>query len=276
MIRDRQDHINKIRSDFDASLRVKDSLNNSIQALAKDLYSKDTHFIFELIQNAEDNEYHSSEPALSFYLTKTDPTLSNSPDGALIIQNNEIGFSTENVEAICAVGKTTKSKIKGYIGEKGIGFKSVFRVTKSPHIFSNGYRFCLPDYDVETGLGYIVPKWVDSLPRGLDPYQTSIILPLNENEFGYDKIEKMLQDIEPETILFLPKLKELQIKTDSGNSFTILKDDSQKPLITIMVEGTKDGETFSTVFEFLLYDKLFLKQTDINHEKRDEIGRAHV
>ena len=150
MTQDRKDHINKIRSDFVASPRVMESFNNSIQALAKDLYSKDTHFIFELIQNAEDNNYQSPEPSLSFYLTKTDPTISNCPDGALIIQNNEIGFSPENVEAICAVGKTTKSKIKGYIGEKGIGFKSVFRVTKNPHIFSNGYCFCLPDYDVET------------------------------------------------------------------------------------------------------------------------------
>ena len=32
---------------------------SSITTLADDLYAKDTHFIFELIQNAEDNDYDS-------------------------------------------------------------------------------------------------------------------------------------------------------------------------------------------------------------------------
>ena len=42
-----------------------ESLNNSIQALANDLYSKETHFIFELIQNAEDNSYSMEFGTLS-------------------------------------------------------------------------------------------------------------------------------------------------------------------------------------------------------------------
>ena len=201
-------HIERIRNDFQASPRVKDSFNNSIKALAHDLYSKETHFIFELIQNAEDNTYNETEPSISFRLVQADPTNTPNADGALIIQNNEIGFSHDDVDAICAVGKTTKSKIQGYIGEKGIGFKSVFRITTMPYIFSNGYQFCLPEKDEETGLGYIVPRWVTNIPSGIDPRQTTIILPLDKQDFGYKRIEEMLRDIEPETILFLLKLKE--------------------------------------------------------------------
>ena len=142
MISNHREHIRRIREDFQASQRVKDSLNNSIQALARDLYSKDTHFIFELIQNAEDNTYQAVEPSLSFRLVKVDPTAAtHGTYGALIIQNNEIGFSSENVDAICAVGKTTKIKIQGYIGEKGIGFKSVFRVTSEPQNFFQWLQF---------------------------------------------------------------------------------------------------------------------------------------
>ena len=118
MVSEPRAHIEHVRKDFQASQRVKDSLNNSIQALAHDLYSKETHFIFELIQNAEDNTYKETEPSLSFRLVKADPTNTQNAVGALIIQNNEIGFSPANVDAICAVGKTTKSKIQGYIGEK--------------------------------------------------------------------------------------------------------------------------------------------------------------
>ena len=131
---DRYEHIRTIRDEFQASQRVKDSLNNSVKALARDLYSKDTHFIFELIQNAEDNIYRVVEPSLCFRLLRSDPTGTKDSSGALVVQNNEIGFSPDNVSAICAVGETTKKKIQGYIGEKGIGFKSVFRITFSPYI----------------------------------------------------------------------------------------------------------------------------------------------
>jgi len=270
------EHIRKIRDDFQASQRVKDSLNNSIQALAKDLYSKDTHFIFELIQNAEDNTYHAVEPSLSFRLVATDPTGTKDSDGVLIVQNNEIGFSSDNVDAICAVGKTTKSKIQGYIGEKGIGFKSVFRITSSPHIFSNGYSFCLPEHDEETGLGYIVPKWIDRIPEGIDPSQTTIILPLDKTDFRYEKIERMLREIEPETIIFLSKLKVIKVETDTGDTLTILKDDQDMPQVQIMVEGTMQGESFSKVDEFLLYRKAFDKPSDVSHEKRIGIDKRDV
>lgn len=273
MVNNQREHIRKIRDDFQASQRVKDSLNNSIQALARDLYSKDTHFIFELIQNAEDNAYEAVEPSLSFLLVKTDPTGTKNSDGVLIIQNNEVGFSSENVDAICTVGKTTKIKIQGYIGEKGIGFKSVFRVTSNPHIFSNGYNFCIPEHDKETDLGYIVPQWIEQIPKGIDPSKTTIILPLDKADFGYGKIEKMLQDIEPETILFLSKLKEIKIKTDTGDVLTILKDDSKVPQVQILLEGIKQGESYSMVDEFLLFTKSFDRPTGVFHEKRNGIEK---
>lgn len=45
------------------------------------------------------------------------------------VLNNERGFSPANVRALCDVGRSTKGKGGlGYIGQKGIGFKSVFRV----------------------------------------------------------------------------------------------------------------------------------------------------
>ena len=273
------EHIQRIRQDFYASERLKASTNSSIRALATDLYKEDIHFIFELIQNAEDNTYKkngSYPPYISFELTKTDPIGTPKSDGALIIRNNEIGFSSDNVDAICAVGQTTKKKEQGYIGEKGIGFKSVFRVTENPHIFSKDYHFCLPEFDVETGLGYIVPQWVKTLPEGLDPSVTYIILPLTKQDFGYKEIEEMLRDIEPEIILFLFKLQEIKIKTDTGDDFTILKDDSAIPEVQILAEGKKEGLNFSNSDAFLVCSERFDKPTDIYHEKREGIRDRKV
>ncbi len=274
------EQVRRVRQDFHGgSKRLKESLNHSIKTLADDLYNKHTHFIFELIQNAEDNTYEEQgtyPPYISFQLTKADPTCTPGSNGALIIQNNEIGFQRDNVDAICAVGETTKKKEQGYIGEKGIGFKSVFRVTGNPHIFSNGYHFCLPEYDEETGLGYIVPQWIDSPPRDLDLSETHIILPLTKPDFGYEKIEQMLQDIEPETILFLSKLEEIQIETDTGDNLTILKDSTAMPEVAIVVEGNKKGLTFSNSDNFLVCTKCFDRPIEIHHEKRNGIEHRDV
>ncbi len=273
-------HIQQIRMGFhEGSEKLKTGLNNAINILADDLYNKHIHFIFELIQNAEDNSYekHSNQPPyISFRLTKTDPTFTSGSDGALIIQNNETGFNRDNVEAICAVGETTKKKTQGYIGEKGIGFKSVFRITDNPHIFSNGYYFSLPKFDEETGLGYIVPQWVDKLPDDLDFSDTYIILPLTKNDFSYEKIEEMLQDIEPEVILFLSTLQEIRIETDSGDNLTILKDNSADPEVGIKVKDIKQGVSFSDSENFLVCTKRFDKPSNISHEKREGIEKRDV
>lgn len=273
------EHIQRIRNEWQRvseSDRGRDSLNNALELLADGLYSRDPHFIFELIQNAEDNSYDEPSPSLSFRLTKIDPTGSEGSDGALIIQNNETGFTDRNVSVICKVGATTKQKAQGYIGEKGIGFKSVFRVTENPHIFSNSYHFCLPERDEETGLGYIVPQWVDTPPEDLNFSQTNIILPLTKAGFGYDKIEEMLLEIEPETILFLSKLQEIRIQTDTGTDLTILKNAEELPKMEVLVEGRRQGCSFSTVDEFLVCTKTFHKPVEIHHEKREGINERDV
>ena len=282
MLSEQFEHIQRIRNEFyQASKieRVRDSLNNAIEHLSDGLYTKRPHFIFELIQNAEDNKYEEQnryQPYISFQLTKIDPTCTAGSEGALIIQNNEIGFNHDNVGAICAVGRTTKKKEQGYIGEKGIGFKSVFRITDNPHIFSSGYHFCFPRRDDQTGFKYIVPQWIDSLPEGLDLSVTHIILPLTKPSFGYEEIEKMLQEIEPEVILFLSTLQEIQIKTNTEDDFTILKDVSVIPEVQIVAEGKKQGLVFSNSDDFLVCTGCFDKPVDIHHEKREGIERRDV
>ncbi|ELU06277.1 hypothetical protein CAPTEDRAFT_76413, partial [Capitella teleta] len=137
-------------------------LGRSLQRLAHDLYSKDTHFVLELIQNADDNSYAEHllnpdsdvVPTLSFVVS----------DRAVKISNNEKGFLEKHVKAICDVGCSTKPKHQmGYIGQKGIGFKSVFRVSDEPEIVSSGFHF---KFDKNSSdMGYILPHWVnDEIP----------------------------------------------------------------------------------------------------------------
>jgi hypothetical protein len=116
----------------EGALSLRSKLNQALKLLSEDLYSKPTHFVLELIQNADDNSYPGNVvPAIEFDLT---------PD-RITIRNNETGFSERNIRALCSVGETTKTTKAGFIGEKGIGFKSVFTVSDRPEIHSNGYHF---------------------------------------------------------------------------------------------------------------------------------------
>ncbi|WOH10663.1 hypothetical protein DCAR_0730132 [Daucus carota subsp. sativus] len=89
--------------------------------LSGELYAKDVHFLMELIQNAEDNEYPEGvDPSLEFVVTSRDITATGAP-ATLLKFNNERGFTPRNIESICSVGRSTKkgNRRRGYIGEKG-------------------------------------------------------------------------------------------------------------------------------------------------------------
>lgn len=76
----------------------------------------------------------------------------------------QVGFSEQNVRALCDVGNSTKQHKVGYIGQKGIGFKSVFKVTDVAEIHSNGFHISF-DLIQHQSLGYILPTWVPVRPH---------------------------------------------------------------------------------------------------------------
>ncbi|HEY9800029.1 MAG TPA: DUF3883 domain-containing protein [Leptolyngbyaceae cyanobacterium] len=181
------------------------SLNSALERLSVDLYSKETHFVLELIQNADDNQYQSGViPTLNLTIEPQ----------KIIVQNNELGFSEDNVRAICNVGRSTKTKVEGYIGEKGIGFKSVFRISDEPQIFSNGFQFHFKRQDDENQLGFVTPYWIEAIPKNIDSNLTNIILPLRES--AKDELGK-LGEIEHTLILFLRQLKTVTIDNKVTN-----------------------------------------------------------
>ncbi len=117
------------------------SLPNLVRLLASDQYTHSDHFLLELLQNADDNDFAVGEtPSLTITLDDTSCTF----------ECNEIGFTPENVFAICyAAASTKKRRLTGrtFIGEKGIGFKSIFAVAQAVEIHSGDYHFELRDQE---------------------------------------------------------------------------------------------------------------------------------
>lgn len=173
--------------------------------------------------NAEDNDYPVDvAPTLDFVIIRKDITATGA-NSTLLVFNNERGFSAANIESICRIGKSTKkgNRHLGYIGEKGIGFKSVFLVSSQPHIFSNGHQIKFneePSADCE--IGYIVPEWVDEKPsigdiQAVYGYSkslpmTTIILPLKNDKIL--AVKKELSNTHPEILLFLSKIRQLSVR----------------------------------------------------------------
>ncbi|KAK7427765.1 hypothetical protein QQZ08_005703 [Neonectria magnoliae] len=210
-----RDHINEIgkeRSPGSNSRNVKD-LEKALNLLSVELYRKDAHFLLELIQNADDNEYETSKPAFSLTLT----------DDALVTHCNEKGFTHDNVEAICSIGNTSKAKSstgRGYIGEKGIGFKSVFKVSSSVWIFSREYSF---KFERAPRLGMITPIWEESpqaqFPQASPEGGTYMRLQLSDN-CNQERLRQEITSFDANILIFLRTLQEITLTVADSGGYT--------------------------------------------------------
>ncbi|PKA53015.1 hypothetical protein AXF42_Ash001996 [Apostasia shenzhenica] len=203
-------------------------LGRALHCLSQELYSQDSHFLLELVQNADDNMYLDNVvPELVFILQ----------ENSLVVLNNERGFSAENIRALCDIGNSTKKgSSAGYIGKKGIGFKSVFRVTDAPEIHSNGFHV---KFDITEGqIGFVLPtiippcdvNFFKKLLCGADSlegeWNTCIILPFRSkvrDGAGVNSIISILSDLHPSLLLFLHRLHCIKFRNLFNDTLVIMR-----------------------------------------------------
>ena len=199
-----------------------------IRTVAGDQYTNLDHFLLELLQNADDNKYKEGvNPTVELKLTNE----------KLILYNNEIGFTPENVFSIthnAASSKDVKKSAATFIGEKGIGFKSVFAVADYVDIHSGPYHFRLNNDE------YIVPYAIN--PKEITG--TEIVLKFKEtNEIPQILSEslKSMCDSSHEFILFLQKIEKLNIKDNisGADSEIITFRDKKTNIYTVKSRGEK-------------------------------------
>lgn len=190
-------------------------LERALKRLSDELYSENTHFVLELLQNADDNSYEAGVRAKGEFVLTT--------SRQVVFHNNERGFSSANIQAICDVGASTKSSVdsSSSIGKKGIGFKSVFKISDSPQVHSNGFhiRFRAKNDDAHGGgLGYILPFWIEDQTKWQRQQGTTFVLPLNQASAArVDEISESLMAFEPSILLFLRRIRELRIADQVHN-----------------------------------------------------------
>jgi hypothetical protein len=132
---------------------------------------------------------------------------------------NEDGFNEENLRAICSIGKSSKTSAKGYIGEKGIGFKSVFKVAWKVLIQSGEFSFSFQHRPHESGMGMITPIWEKTEPMTNRGPLTRMTLFLHHfdgdtTETIYlrdENIMNQFDSLQPTMLLFLRNLRQIEL-----------------------------------------------------------------
>ena len=164
-------------------------------------YDDRTHFIFELLQNAEDALARrggwQGTRSVTFYLT----------DSALRVSHFGQPFSERDVRGICGIAESTKDLTS--IGRFGIGFKSVYAFTDRPEVHSG-----TDDFAIES---YVWPTAIAAIDR--QPEETVFILPLNAADIGaHAEIIAGLQKLGARTLLFLRHIDEIAWTVEGGPS----------------------------------------------------------
>ena len=156
------------------------------------LYSERTHFIFELIQNAED----AGATALAFELF-TD---------RLEVRHDGRPFTEADVRGVCGVAQSGKSGDLTKIGQFGIGFKSVYAYTATPQVHSGAEHFRIDHY--------VRPSAVAPRENPADPGETLFVFPFDLDTVpaatAVGEISAALTRIEPATLLFLRSITRLR------------------------------------------------------------------
>ena len=117
------------------------------------MYSDPTHFVYEILQNADD--YGATE--VLFKISKNE----------VVIEHNGVPFKEENVKAITYFGKSTSREDLVKTGRFGIGFKSVFAFTATPIIISGTEHFQI--YGLYRVTEYPYPDGLPAYPNSHRP-----------------------------------------------------------------------------------------------------------
>lgn len=261
------------------------------EALLAGHYSDSNHFVYELLQNAEDAFETNSDGVFDPQTcTQATSVVIEYYHDRLVFYHNGKPFDECDVRGVSSMLMGTKDKEDAQtIGRFGMGFKSVFKYTYQPEIYSDDEAFMIKSYllpeEIENGWNYIEEKQsiVCKLgnnrvwhPFAYDKHLTKIVIPFSKygrNEklvpVPGDDVLKKLNELNGEILLFLTHINKLYwINKETGRFSYISKErDNENPnIVTCRVIGS-DNNGKEEVNRYLCFKKIF------NHK---EMNNAEV
>jgi hypothetical protein len=211
--------------------------------LLTDLYPDSAHFIYELLQNAED-------------AGATEVCFTLKDDSIEFKHNGDRLFSFDDVKSITNIGDSTKREDPTNIGKFGVGFKAVFAYTSTPEIESGEYHFRIRDM--------VVPDTGGLTSCALGEKETRMIFPFDNprkpSAKALSEIERNLRQLKENTLLFLNNIRKIEYRLPDSTigSLELIPQDENIIKITV-----RHPENNTTVESFFLR---FEKRVNVNDE----------
>ena len=249
--------VNKRKSWVDSS---RDN-NFDFDSILAGIYTDPSHFIYEILQNAEDAK--ATEVSFKLYRDRFD------------IIHNGVNFNYDDVDGLTGIGISSKTNDLNKIGKFGVGFKSVFAVTKNPIIHSGKYHFQVNDF--------VVPEIINM--NFID--KTIISLPFNHPKRSSDDlyllISYKLQYIDPLTLLFLTNIKKIYWTTqEKTGSYSKISENIHKLINVSRITITSNIREQISISKYLVLkrpvvldnNKLFVELA--YKLSQDTKGKEHI
>jgi len=165
-------------------------------------YAERTHFIYELLQNAEDALKRRGPE------WKGSRVVTFSLDGGFLrVSHYGIPFDEKDVRGVCGIAEGTKELTD--IGRFGIGFKSVYAFTDRPEVHSGDEDFAIENF--------VWPVAVAPIERA--GKETVSVLPFRPDDAGAaTEIAAGLRRLGPRVLLFLKAVDEVVWCVQGGPS----------------------------------------------------------
>ena len=228
------------------------------QMLLANRYSDRSHFIYELLQNAEDALKRRPQDwerrTVRFELIETQLAISHFGEP----------FSEDDVRGVCGIDESTKDITA--IGRFGIGFKSVNAYTDRPEVHSDMVHFAIERY--------VHP--IEAVPIPCKQEETRIVLPFRKDDSdAFREIAEALRQLGPRTLLFLRQIDGIEWSAVGKGEGTYVRNPRRSlsfgaERITIAGED-KDPATSSDYSE----DWIVFPQS-VKNETGIEVGHAEL
>ena len=191
--------------------------HTGIRKIVEDLYPDSAHFIYELLQNAED----TGATEVKFILSRK----------ALIFEHNGRPFEERDIYAITDIGEGTKGTDEEKIGRFGIGFKAVFAYTETPRIWSPTFSFEITEL--------VLPSEIESDPSlgRITRFEFPFNNPKKLESDAYSEVKSGLDKLSETTLLFLSHIESMRWQAEVGAEGCVLRVDHSGNHVEILKEG---------------------------------------
>ncbi|NFG41031.1 DUF3883 domain-containing protein [Clostridium botulinum] len=228
-------------------------LTRALNIFTKTVFGDDNRFIFELLQNADDSPKEKGIRNIEVEIKLSDEYL--------IFSHSGKHFSKEDIIGICDIGKEDSYKTIDIekTGYKGIGFKSVFRVSDKVYILSDkfSFKFDKKHFEEKYSTKYpwqVIPIWVEKSEIPIE-----VLLNLTEDNVTtiiYIKDKKKIRNeinevfADPKIMLFLRHIKSVTFFDNNIQIFKINRNEKCENLKQIYVNDSLKSSWLYKEFTF--------------------------